>query len=163
MRIKYLAISIFIFFGCSNPDKIVEATDIDKELASLLEATSNGKGKSFYELPLSDIFLQIPQDPLNPLTNVKVKLGQFLFHETGLAQNPKKGIGMSTYSCASCHHARAGFQACLPQGMGEGGMGFGVNGESRKKNDSYDALNEVDVQHIRTPSAMNIAYQTNVL
>ena len=60
MRIKYLAISIFIFFGCSNPDKIVEATDIDKELASLLEATSNGKGKSFYELPLSDIFFANP-------------------------------------------------------------------------------------------------------
>ena len=36
---------------------------------------------------------------------------------------------MSTYSCSSCHHAGAGFQSGLQQGIAEGGSGFGLKGE----------------------------------
>ena len=148
--------------ACSPTDEVVIATDLDVSLEEALDKSSDGRGKSFYELPSSTDFSAIPQDPLNPLSTAKVKLGQLLFHETGLAQNPRKGIGMNTYSCASCHHAKAGFQACLPQGIGEGGVGFGQNGESRKKNPGY-AAKEIDVQPLRTPSAMNLAFQEAVL
>ena len=54
-----------------------------------------------------------------------------LYHETGLGISPKLDIGKETYSCASCHFAAAGFQAGRFQGIGEGGLGFGVNGEGR--------------------------------
>lgn len=36
---------------------------------------------------------------------------------------------MGNYSCASCHFASAGFQAGRVQGIGERGIGFGINGE----------------------------------
>ncbi|MFT5884899.1 MAG: cytochrome c peroxidase [Arcticibacterium sp.] len=150
------------FTSCKTPDKVISASDLDLSLEVTLQNASGGVGKSFYKLPESTDFASIPQDPLNPLTKAKVELGKLLFHETGIAQNPKKGIGMNTYSCASCHHARAGFQACLPQGIGEGGVGFGLNGEGRQKNQGYDK-SEIDVQPLRTPSAMNLAYQEAVL
>lgn len=76
--------------------------------------------------------------------------------------NPIKSSAEGEYSCASCHHAQGGFQACLPQGIGEGGMGFGHHGEKRRKNPHYN-LTEVDVQAIRTPSVLNVAFQTNML
>jgi len=133
----------------------------DQQLSELLAKTS-GKDKAVYLLPKSNDFNKIPQDPKNPLSADKVALGQLLFHETGLAMNPSKSVSYQTYSCASCHHAKAGFQACLPQGIAEGGVGFGKVGEARLKSSTYSDK-EVDVQPIRTPSAMNIAYQTNIL
>ncbi|MFT6880297.1 MAG: cytochrome c peroxidase [Arcticibacterium sp.] len=148
--------------SCNTPDKVISASDLDLSLEVTLRNSSGGTGKPFYKLPKSTDLASIPQDPLNPLTKAKVELGKLLFHETGIAQNPQKGIGMNTYSCASCHHARAGFQACLPQGIGEGGLGFGSNGEGRQKNSAY-TKNEMDVQPIRTPSAINLAYQEAVL
>lgn len=122
----------------------------------------NGEGLAFFTMPESDDYDQIPQDPRNPITVFKVQLGQMLFHETGLGRNPMDASSTQMYSCASCHHAAGGFQACLAQGIGEGGVGFGQNGEGRVVNSSY-AMNLVDVQPIRTPSAMNIAYQEVVL
>ena len=90
------------------------------ELEEALIEASDGIGKSFFELPASDDFASIPQDPLNPLTKDKVALGKLLFHETGLGIHPKLDLGKETYSCASCHFASAGFQACRQQGIGEG-------------------------------------------
>lgn len=69
---------------------------------------------------------------------------------------------MQTYSCASCHFAGAGFQAGIKQGIGEGGIGFGINGEARFHNPEY-ASEDVDVQALRSPSAMNGAFQKNHL
>ena len=83
--------------------------------------------------PLATDFNLIPNDINNPITEAKVALGKLLFHETGLAMNANLEEGMSTYSCASCHHAKAGFQSGILQGIGEGGMGFGINGEGRFK------------------------------
>ncbi len=96
------------------------------------------------------------------MTAAKVALGQLLFHETGMAVDPKLEEGRFTYSCASCHHAQGGFQACLPQGISEGGRGFGLHGEGRFPNTNYTVA-DLDIQPIRTPSALNIAYQTNIL
>lgn len=137
---------------------VVEQVDIDFDLRQTLEAIAPNQSISYFELPESDDFSTIPQDPKNPITTAKVKLGQMLFHETGLAQAAMLDQGKETYSCASCHFAGAGFQAGRHQGVGEGGIGFGQNGEGRVVSAEYKA-EELDVQPVRTPSAMNGAYQ----
>ncbi|MCU0323684.1 MAG: cytochrome-c peroxidase [Spirosomaceae bacterium] len=152
----------FLVISCTSKEDSAAPTTLDTELEKILLATSNGKGKSFYILPKSNDFDKIPQDPKNPITAEKVALGKLLFHETALGRNPVVESSNSTYSCASCHHVKAGFQACVPQGIGDGGVGFGVQGEKRAKNPLYKD-SEIDVQPIRTPSALNIAYQTNIL
>ena len=112
--------------------------------------------------PLSTDFNLIPNDPNNQMTSAKVELGKLLFHETGIATNPNMEESMEMYSCASCHHAKAGFQSGILQGIGEGGNGFGINGEGRFKNALY-AESDLDIQPIRTPSVLNVAYQDVML
>ncbi|NQX92866.1 MAG: cytochrome-c peroxidase, partial [Flavobacteriales bacterium] len=93
--------------------------DYDSALKAALMDASNGVGLNYFILPESDQYSLIPQDPQNPITNAKVQLGKLLFHETGIALDPKyEDEGMSTYSCASCHFAQAGFQANRQQGIG---------------------------------------------
>lgn len=156
------ALIIFVQACTPDHDHDITISHNDQKLIQLVETASKGKGLSFFMLPASDDFSAIPQDPRNPITPAKVALGKLLFHETALAVNPKSNKGLLTYSCASCHHAKAGFQACLPQGIGEGGIGFGHTGEGRIKNNEY-IDQEIDVQPIRTPSALNSAFQTNIL
>jgi cytochrome c peroxidase len=79
-----------------------------------------------------------------------------------LATKAMHNEGMYTYSCASCHHVDAGFQAGRVQGIGDGGMGFGIKGEARTPSPHY-GMDELDVQPIRTPSALNVAFQPNML
>lgn len=112
--------------------------------------------------PEATDFAAIPNDINNPITEAKVNLGKLLYHETGLALNAKNSDGMSTYSCASCHHVDAGFQSGVRQGIGDGGLGFGIHGEARVKNPLYQEQ-DLDVQPIRTPSALNVAYQQVML
>lgn len=150
-----------MFVSCTH-EVIDEASTTDTELESALTVASKGQGLTFYKFPASTDYSLIPQDPKNPITKEKVELGKMLFHETGLGQRPVQSIGLQTYSCASCHHAKAGFQACVPQGMGEGAVGFGVQGESRVPSPQYN-VTQIDFQQLRSPSALNIAYQTNVL
>lgn len=138
-------------------------TDYDKALMNAIDAATNNVGVDMLILPESNDFASIPQDPLNPLSNAKVQLGKLLFHETGLARNPRmEDVGTETYSCSSCHHAWAGFQANMQQGIGEGGMGFGISGEGRELNPIYP-IDSIDVQPLRTPTAMNGAYQKVML
>jgi cytochrome c peroxidase len=163
-KYTYLKIGILasILIGCTPKDELPNIGTVDQELEDILTTTSKGKGKDFYILPESNELSKIPQDPKNPLTLEKVELGKFLFHETALGQNPRNQVSYQTYSCASCHHAKAGFQACVSQGIGEGGVGFGTQGEKRAMNAAYKSA-DIDVQPIRSPSALNIAYQTNIL
>lgn len=158
MRHLLVFASFLFLFSCSRD----RDNELDDQLFQEIERASNGLGLSFFQLPHEADLASIPQDPLNPLTPEKVLLGKLLFHETALGVEPLKPFAMGTYSCASCHFASAGFQACKPQGIGEGGMGFGANGESRARNVLYKA-EELDVQPIRSPSAMNIAWQPNIL
>ncbi|MFN2424568.1 MAG: cytochrome-c peroxidase [Cryomorphaceae bacterium] len=140
---------------------------LDNELLAALEANSNGEGPAYFTLPASDDYANIPQDPNNPITAAKVNLGKFLFHETGIAKNPRLFTSSEEFSCASCHHAAAGFQSGIAQGIGEGGMGFGFAGEGRTVHPEYfDSpiwKDSVDVQAIRSPSVLNVAFQTNML
>ena len=153
-------IYLIIFCGCKKTDEVKINDDalsasLSKEISDIVNIS-----KSSLILPASDDFSSIPQDPQNPLTADKVALGKLLFHETKLGGNPKVQQGIYTYSCASCHHAEAGFQSGLAQAIGEGGIGFGLTGEGRVPSGINQS--SVDVQPFKTPTALNIAYQDNV-
>ena len=121
-------------------------------------------GMAYFLLPEATQLSDIPQDPQNPLTPEKVRLGQLLYHETCLGVGNVREGGYETYSCSSCHFAQAGFQAGRVQGIAEGGVGFGVAGEGREFNPDYLAGPEFpDCQAIRSPSSMNAAYQELML
>ena len=149
----------FLFASCQKEENPLK---LDSDLEIMLHIASDGKGASHYILPESTDFDNIPQDPRNPLTTEKVELGKLLYHETGIALAPMKSVSEGTYSCASCHFASAGFQAGRFQGIAEGGTGFGVNGEGRQKAGEYVG-DELDVQPVKSPSAMNLAYQEALL
>jgi cytochrome c peroxidase len=157
----FLALIVLSFISCSN-DEISSnyANKIDIDLFRALKENSPTLSLSYFKLPDSEDFHSIPQDPKNPITKEKIALGAFLFHETGLAVDAKDQNLKGSFSCASCHHAAAGFQAGNLQGIGEGGSGFGVKGELRN---AMPHILDHDVQPIRTPSAMNGAYQKNQL
>ena len=157
-----IALLAFTIFSCNSDDDYSPVSTLDIELESALIDASDNIGTSFYTLPNSDDFSSIPQDPNNLLTEEKVKLGKLLFHETGLATEAMMTEGLGTYSCASCHHAAAGFQAGKRQGIGDGGIGFGFSGEGRIMNPLYTE-DIVDFQPIKTPTALNTAYQKLML
>jgi len=155
-------IAILVFLMQSCVEDLPEFSTLDFALSDAIKNSSPTGETEFYKLPLANDFNSIPQDQKNTITQSKITLGKFLFHETGLAITPKNAKGKNAYSCASCHNVKAGFQACLPQGVGEGGEGFGHRGEGRKIDQKYNAQN-IDVQPIRTPTAINVAYQKNML
>lgn len=156
-----LIVAIATTVSCNNDDGPA-ANDLDTELIAAIESSSPNGQLSGYILPEDGDLASIPQDPGNPLTASKVELGKLLFHETALGSNPRMAIGLNTYSCASCHFASAGFQANRRQGIGEGGTGADVNASSRSFHAGYES-DSIDVQPIRTPTAMNAAYQENML
>lgn len=162
---KYNRILLFlliILVASCKKDNTASQVALDAEIEQLLKNLSNDEGKSFFTLPDSDDYQKIPNDPKNPITEEKVELGKLLFHETCLAINPKHAVSKNTYSCASCHFASAGFQAGRFQGIGEGGIGFGINGEGRMPAGIYEG-DSLDVQPIRSPTTLHVAYQEAML
>lgn len=155
-RLLLLAAAAFLTLTACQPEPSL-ADQLDQQLEDKLAQADPG-GKNAFRMPKSNDFAAIPQDPRNPITAAKVTLGRLLFHETGLAIDPLQPEGEGTYSCASCHFAEGGFQANRFQGIGEGGSGFGLRGEGRQPSGFY-AVGDLDVQPVRTPSAMNGAYQ----
>ena len=135
----------------AGPD--TEGPSLDEELVDLI-TIGGQRGLSNFTLPDPGDLPSIPQDPRNPLTAEKVMLGQLLFHETAMCSNPVHESSRGTYACATCHHSGAGFQAGRRQAIGDGGMGWGQNGEGRQKQPAY-GNDEVDVQPIRTPSMIS--------
>lgn len=156
IRIASLLILCVSAYACTA-DEPMDEGGLDAELQELL-AVADPDGRAAFILPESDDFSRIPQDPANPITNVKVLLGKLLFHETGLGLNPRVASAQGQFSCASCHFAEAGFQANRLQGIGEGGEGFFLRGPG-----ATHAFDQLDVQPIRTPTAMNGAYQDVML
>ncbi|MEM1320400.1 MAG: cytochrome c peroxidase [Bacteroidota bacterium] len=161
-RFLLILLSISLLFNACKKDDDTTAEGLDGELEAALLTAADGKGVDFFQLPDSDDFANIPQDPKNPLTAQKVALGKLLYHETGLGISPELDIGKETFSCASCHFAAAGFQAGRFQGIGDGGVGFGVNGEGREVIPDYEEM-QLDVQPIRSPTVLNTAYQEVML
>ena len=147
-----------ILVSCSNDSE----EGLDKDVRFAINTAPGSRGLNFYKFPPENELRSIPQDPKNPITLAKVRLGQQLFHESGFATIGSFPELSGTYSCASCHHADGGFQANMIQGIGDGGIGYGSFGENRMP-DRMVEMNKIDVQPLRTPSALNSAYQTNLL
>ncbi|MEZ4702341.1 MAG: cytochrome c peroxidase [Rhodothermales bacterium] len=165
MSHRLAAIGLILILGGSGWLAGCDATsaeppvDVDLDAALIDLITIGGQRRlDNFELPASDDYAAIPQDPANPITTAKVELGKLLFHETALATNPRMPAGAGTYSCATCHHASAGFSAGRRQAIGEGGSGWGQNGEGRTRQMTY-ADADVDAQGIRSPSVVNSAFQ----
>ena len=153
-----LALSaLLVTAGCDGNE--AAADSLDDQLDTVL---AQAGGAETFALPDETDLAAIPQDPLNPLTADKVTLGRLLFHDTALAANAVQAKGMGSYSCASCHHAAAGFQAGIPQGIGDGGSGFGRFGERRQRDTDYEP-SELDTQPVRSPSVLNGAFQDVML
>lgn len=155
-------LSLMSLTSCLPDQDVQQTKQLDQLLERAIQNASGGEGLAAYQFPASTDYNNIPQDPRNPLTAEKVKLGQLLYHETAMGVLPKNETGRGTFSCASCHFASAGFQANVIQGIGEGGEGFGLNGEARVVSSKYE-LTQIDVQPIRTPTSMNTAYQELML
>ncbi|WP_298315018.1 cytochrome c peroxidase [uncultured Aquimarina sp.] len=161
-KLTFGAIMALIISSCTKDDYIPITSNLDSELLSTLNEASNGEGVSFFTLPESDDYANIPQDPLNLITEEKVFLGKLLLHETATGGNPKMSEMKATYSCASCHQASAGFAAGIRQGIGECGVGFGIRGEERVA-DTTVPRDSIDVQPIKSPTLLNVAYQDVML
>ncbi|MGB1043118.1 MAG: cytochrome-c peroxidase [Tenacibaculum sp.] len=157
-----LVVCAYVFVSCNEDEPYIPVSIHDVTLNRLIKERAVNNDKNYFILPASTSFSKIPQDPKNPITKEKVLLGKLLFHETALAINPKHSDGLETYSCASCHHAKAGFQSCKEQAIGDGGIGFGFSGEQRKLAANYTE-DMVDVQPIKSPSILNGAYQKVML
>lgn len=153
-----LFLAATMLMACQKDDEPTQMDSLDLRLETALKASSPTRDLDHFTMPASNAFERIPQDPRNKLTPEKVSLGKLLYHETKLAIHPKYKEGEFCYSCSSCHHVGAGFQAGVRQGIGDGGLGFGTAGELRLPDAIY-ALDSLDVQPIRTPTAMNGAYQ----
>ena len=161
LPIKSIAILlVFILVSCNSDDDNYENISRSILLESRIIELYGSKAELIQ--PLENDFILIPADINNPITAAKVELGKFLYHETSIATGAHMDEGMYTYSCASCHHVDAGFQSGIKQGIGDGGLGFGVYGEGRIKNAMY-AEADLDVQPIRSPSVLNVAFQEVML
>lgn len=148
-----------IFSQCTE-DRLDVYENIDQDLIEAIDTKSPTGNHSFYVLPSYLDLNSIPQDSKNPLSDDKVELGKHLFFETGIALNAEKQSGMGTYSCATCHIPEAGFKPGRFQGIADGGMGYGLNGEVRVMNDDYEE-NELDIQSARPLSLVNVAFVKN--
>ncbi|WP_109302101.1 cytochrome-c peroxidase [Aquimarina sp. AU474] len=154
---------VLLLFSCTNDDNYVPIENtLDVQLKELLTSASEGKELSYFIFPESDDYSKIPHDPKNPITKAKVDLGKLLLHETALGRSPKVEKMRETYSCASCHQVNAGFSSGLRQGIGECGVGFGINGNGRVIDQSVP-VNSVDIQPLRSPTLLNVAYQDVML
>ncbi|WP_452223097.1 cytochrome-c peroxidase [Lacinutrix chionoecetis] len=154
----YTLLATLTTFSCVNEAYYEDISPLDTELLSLLVEKSNGIGNDFFILPNSNDYASIPQDPNNPLNASKVSLGKMLVHETATGGDPKMESAEGTYSCASCHPVAAGFYSGNLQGIGEGGKGFGFNGDNRIM-DSNMPVDSIDILPIKVPSLLNVAYQ----
>ena len=164
MRTPYILLLglIIILSSCKQDDDGYEpqVSDLDLELEALLLEQSQDGTLGFYILPDSDDYSNIPQDPMNPITAAKVRLGQLLVHETATGGNPKMKENEGMFACASCHPVAAGFFSGARQGIGEGGSGFGTFGEARVMMPSSEMPEDsVDILPIKVPTLLNVAYQ----
>jgi len=159
VRSAIVIMTMLVIYSCSQ-DKVYIDTPIDQLLTQTLNKAAKTGEAAYFLLPSNQDLSVIPQDSHNPLTEEKVKLGKMLFFETGLALSSTKESGHKTYSCASCHVPSAGFRPGSAQGIADGGVGFGRNGENRSKIDAYREW-ELDVQGVRPLSVLNVAYVEN--
>lgn len=156
----YYVFALLLFASSCKHEPIDGSTQDDLELLTNIKSVSPDGTEDYYILPSHTDLKNIPQDPRNPLTWEKVELGKMLFFETGIALDANHSASMGTYSCASCHIPSAGFLPGTMQGIADGGIGFGLNGEGRGISPLY-IPEELDVQGSRPRSVMNSAFVSN--
>ncbi len=143
--------------GCKH----LATVSLDDQLVSALDDLSPTGSKSYFIFPASNDYAAIPnQDPHNPITAEKVALGKLLYFETGFGQDAKHPQSYESYSCASCHIPSKGFTPGRLQGVADGGIGYGEDGEGRVMWNVYKE-DEIDIQGLRALSMLNLAYVTN--
>lgn len=157
-KLNYFLLFVALMMGSCTTDQL--KNPLDQQLQAAIKHVSPTGDLDHFILPDPEDLKSIPQDPRNPLTEVKVELGKMLFFETGLALNPKYPEAKGTWSCATCHIPEAGFMPGRAQGIADGGIGFGTIGESRTKLYFYDDT-EPDVQDARALNVMNVAFVPN--
>ncbi len=159
---KYLTLStlasLLLLSSCTHESVSVQ----DDSLLALIASTAPSGDYHDYILPDHVDLSAIPADDRNPLNAAKVELGMMLFHETGIGGEAFHTAGLNTYSCASCHVANKGFRPGRAQGIADGGLGFGDDGDGRVLNGGY-AENQIDAQGIRPLSVLNSAFVSNTL
>ncbi|MEM9930290.1 MAG: cytochrome c peroxidase [Bacteroidota bacterium] len=143
--------------GCVRDEAISTA---DSELERTLLRLSENGTLSDYILPDVSNLAGIPAGIGNPLTEDKVALGKLLFHETALGRDALDPTMMRTFSCATCHVAEAAFTAGAAQGLADGAVGFGQDGDGRRVSELYEE-DDVDAQGARPLSMLGVAYVTN--
>jgi cytochrome c peroxidase len=173
-NILVCSVCLTLLAACSSDDDNSDdtptptPTPTSSEVLTTAIEMVNSDGVTAFILPDSDDFDNIPQDPNNVLNAEKVMLGKLLYHETELATEGVNPDRAKTWSCASCHHASAGFKSGVPQGIAEGGDGFGVAGETRSlaagfDKDATDPAFVPDVQPLTSPTILNTAFQEVML
>ncbi len=150
-------IAAVLIFSCKHEPIL---PPLGEELLLRLAEISPTGSPTFFALPASDDFANIPQSLANPLSAEKVALGKLLFFETAFGVEPVHPEGLQTFSCASCHVPAAGFRPNRHQGIADGALGFGEKGEGREKYPFYDDQ-EIDAQGARPLSVLNVAFVTN--
>lgn len=153
----FLVAATLSLWSCSGT--VPSRTAITLEAHKLIEQLETQGGVKQYLLPEAYALQSLPQDTHNPLTAGKVKLGEWLFHETALSfvsHNENSG----TWSCASCHFASAGFQDQRMQSLADGGVG---NGRERHILNPEIPHARLDSPNLRSPSILNLGYQHNIL
>ena len=154
-----LILIAYFLCACSD-DSIDYDAQLDNELQSLMAASAPNGHFNYYILPHGNDLTQIPQDPSNTLNYGKVELGKLLFFETAFSTAAHHSNGIQTYSCATCHIPEAGFRPNGVQGIADGGLAYGLNGEKRLIDDNYEE-SELDVQAARPLSLVNVAFVKN--
>lgn len=156
------SIALLVSCGMQSEEQIKLGNDLTVLLNNAPRPEGSKAGLAYFIMPVDNDWKNIPQDPKNPITKAKVELGKLLFHEPALSAGPKCKTWENQASCASCHHAAAGFYAGVPQGIGTGGMGFGKKGEGRTKDPNCPEP-DLEVSCIRASTVMNLAWQKNLL
>ena len=149
---------VAILLSCQNDQ--TQQSHFDAELFQTMNQIDSDIDFSSFILPEDGDYSQFELEPQNPMTSRKVELGKLLFFETGLGSDAVNEIGKFTYSCASCHVPSNGFMPGRVQGIADGAIGFGTNGESRSKSHLYEE-DELDTQGARPLSLLNVGYMRN--
>lgn len=152
---------VFISVSCTKV-RMIPASEQEATLKRMVANAAESGDINHWILPDHNDFDNIPQDPQNPLTDRKVSLGKLLFYETAFATDAAQLESIGTYSCATCHVPSAGFRPGSAQGIADGGLGFGTNGEDRVRNTSYSEI-EMDVQGARPLSLISVAFVENTM
>lgn len=150
-------VAAILTFSCKHEPIL---PSLGEELFNRLAESSPTGSSSFFVLPASTDFANIPQSAANPLTAEKVALGKLLFFEPAFGLEAKHPEGMQTFTCSSCHVPAAGFRPNRHQGIADGALGFGENGEGREKYPFYEDQ-EIDAQGARPLTVLNVAFVTN--